>query len=112
MKNRRCPSHKACLDYDNGNCENCVFGEKIIKLHKRIDRLKKQNETLTIQRNVWALTAKAVKADTVKKIQDIIAARFAVSKVHYMRDEGITTTYELTNWQLDQIAKEILEGTK
>lgn len=55
---------------------------------------------------------KQIRADTVKKMQDIIAARFAVSKVHYMRDEGVTTTYELTNWQLDQIAKEILEGTQ
>lgn len=60
MKNRKCPSHKFCVDYDNGNCQNCVFGEKINKFHKRIERLKKQNETLTIQRNAWALTARAI----------------------------------------------------
>lgn len=74
MKNRKCPSHKACLDYDNGNCGNCVFGETVIKLYKRIDRLKKQKETLTIQRNAWALAAAAVKADTVRKMHERLKA--------------------------------------
>lgn len=56
MKNTKCPIRKRCFDY--GNCVNCDLGDTFSKLHKRIDRLKKQNETLTIQRNAWALTAK------------------------------------------------------
>ena len=60
MKNKKCPSKRFCHDYLNGNCDNCATGVEITKLHKRIDRLKKQNETLTIQRNAWALTAKAM----------------------------------------------------
>lgn len=58
MKNKKCPTRKRCFDY--GNCDGCDLGDNITKLHKRIDRLKKQNETLTIQRNAWALTAKAM----------------------------------------------------
>ncbi len=58
MKNRKCPNHKACWDY--GSCEDCELGKEITRLHNRINRLKKQTETLTIQRNAWSLTAKAV----------------------------------------------------
>lgn len=58
MKNRKCPYKKSCWDYKDGNCGECTFGKELTKLHKRIDRLKKQNKTLTIQRNAWALTAK------------------------------------------------------
>jgi hypothetical protein len=47
MKNRKCPLHKNC--WDDGGCENCELGNHITKLHKRIDRLKKQNEALTIK---------------------------------------------------------------
>lgn len=162
MKNRKCPNHKACWDY--GSCESCELGKEITRLYKRIDRLKKQNETLTIKRNAWALAAKAVgedlhatrteltrlqeenerlrnritcqvvvpdekleeikneclerveldikaiQADTVRKMQSIITENYAVSKVHYVEDEAPTITYQLTNWQLDQIAKELLEG--
>ena len=60
MKNRRCPNRLCCFGYECGGCETCGAGNLILKLHKRIDRLKKQNETLTIQRNAWALTAKAL----------------------------------------------------
>ena len=60
MKVKKCPARKNCFDYKDNNCDNCNFGNEFTKLHKRIDRLKKQNETLTIQRNAWALTAKAL----------------------------------------------------
>lgn len=60
MKNTKCPEKKFCINYKGNYCEGCSFGDEITKLHKRIDRLKKQNETLTIQRNAWALTAKAL----------------------------------------------------
>ena len=103
MKNRKCPSRKACLDYDNGNCQNCVFGEKIIKLHKQIDRLKKQNETLTIQRNAWALAAKAVKADTVSELQTRVAVHFGT---YTDKDTvKISDVFKL----IDEIAKEMFD---
>ena len=60
MKNKKCPKRKFCFSYKDNDCDGCDVGEEILKLHKRIDRLKKQNETLTIQRNAWALTAKAM----------------------------------------------------
>ena len=60
MKNKKCPERKFCFSYKDNSCEGCACGDEILKLHKRIDRLKKQNETLTIQRNAWALTAKAM----------------------------------------------------
>lgn len=61
MKNRKCPIRELCFGYSDGDCDGCVVGQKINKLQKRIDRLKKQNEALTIQRNAWFLSAKAVK---------------------------------------------------
>lgn len=105
MKNRKCPSHKACLDYDNGNCENCVFGEKIIKLHKRIDRLKKQNETLTIQRNAWALAAKAVG-------EDLHATRTELTRVQEENERlrnRITCQVVVPDEKLEEIKNECLE---
>ena len=105
MKNRKCPSRKACLDYDNGNCQNCVFGEKIITLHRRIDRLKKQNETLTIQRNAWALAAKAVKEDTVRKMQERLKAD-AVT----IRDHTGKLGVVVGVGNIDDVAREMLEG--
>ena len=60
MKVKKCPVRKTCCDYRDNNCDNCDFGNEFTKLHKRIDHLKKQNETLTIQRNAWALTARAL----------------------------------------------------
>lgn len=56
MKNRKCPNYKACFDY--GDCEGCRVGDEITRLHKRIDRLKKQNEKLTVNMNAYGLTAK------------------------------------------------------
>ena len=65
MKNTKCPEKKTCFGYKDNACEGCDVGDEITKLHKRIDRLKKQNETLTIQRNAWALTAKVVKPEWI-----------------------------------------------
>lgn len=44
MKNMKCPDRKCCWDY--GDCENCDRGNHILKLHRKIDRLKKENEKL------------------------------------------------------------------
>lgn len=100
MKNKKCPERKYCFYYKDNNCDGCSFGDCIIKLNKRIDRLKKQNETLTIQRNACALIAKAVKADTVQKM----AARL---RDLFPCDKKYTTVSRVT---IDQITKEILEG--
>lgn len=46
MKNRRCPYHNHCLDYECGACEVCDMGNHILKLHRKIDRLKTKNKKL------------------------------------------------------------------
>lgn len=43
MKNRKCPLHKHCWDYKDGNCKECEIGKSIDGLHKKIDRLKTEN---------------------------------------------------------------------
>ena len=63
MKNKKCPERKLCFGYKDDGCGDCAFGMEITKLHKRIDRLKKQNEKLTIERNAWALIAKHLTED-------------------------------------------------
>ena len=46
MKNRKCPQKKHCWGYHNGSCEDCGIGECIDKLHRKIDKLSKENEKL------------------------------------------------------------------
>lgn len=46
MKNRKCPAHKCCIDYNCGACETCEIGNYILKLHRKIDRLKKDKEMI------------------------------------------------------------------
>lgn len=50
MKNRRCPAHNCCIDYNCGACETCEIGNHILKLHRKIDRLKKKNEQLEAEK--------------------------------------------------------------
>lgn len=102
MKNRRCPNRNCCIDYECGACEVCDLGNHILKLHKRIDRLKKQNETLTIQRNTWALTAKAVKEDTVRKIKDRL--------INYESYDNGGGNYVVSVCDIRTVAKDMLEG--
>lgn len=109
MKNRKCPNHKACWDY--GSCEDCELRKEITRLHKRINRLKKQNETLTIQCNAWALAVKAIKEDTVRNMRERLKA-----EAHRLNDEFFErgnnwSSYRIGDW-IDQIAKEMLEGEK
>ncbi len=60
----RCPIKELCFDYNLfGSCNDCKINKEINKCHKQIKRLKKQNETLTIQRNAWALAAERVAED-------------------------------------------------
>jgi hypothetical protein len=81
MKVKKCPSRKFCFDYKDNNCDNCEFGKEFTKLHKQIDRLKKQNETLTIQRNAWALTAKAIAREIFTDIE------FDIQQLDFDREE-------------------------
>lgn len=60
MKNKKCPERKFCFGYSGNYCEGCGVGDEILKLHKRIDRLKKQKEKLTINMNAYGLTAKII----------------------------------------------------
>ena len=109
MKNRKCPNHKACWDY--GSCEDCELGKEIARLHKRIDRLKKQNETLTIQRNAWALAAKAVKEDTVRKMQERLKAKVNADIDRcYMLGFSAAGPLSLFLDEIDEIAKEMIEN--
>jgi hypothetical protein len=75
MKVKKCPARKNCFDYKDNNCDNCDFGKEFAKLHKRIDRLKKQNETLTIQRNAWYLTAERVGEDLQKAKAEVVRCK-------------------------------------
>ena len=50
MKNRKCPIHNTCIDYYNcGACETCEISKEILKLHRRIERLKKQNKWISVE---------------------------------------------------------------
>ena len=65
MKNRKCPNHKACWDY--GSCEDCELGKEITRLHKRIDRLKRQNEILAVKKNDWERLSRFYEANEPNK---------------------------------------------
>lgn len=65
MKNGKCPISALCFGYRDGDCDGCVIGQKLDKMQKRIDRLKKQNKTLTIQR-AKALTPTADVVEVVR----------------------------------------------
>ena len=54
--------------------------------------------------------ADKTKADTVKRMRYKIETNYRASTVHYVGHAEPTITYEFTNWELDQMVKEILEG--
>ena len=93
MKVKECPSRKNCFDYKDNNCDNCDFGKEFTKLHKRIDRLKRQNETLTIQRNAWYLTAERVGEDLQKAKAEVenLKVLLEMKDVSY---EGLKELYD------------------
>ena len=97
------------------------------------ERLTEENERLRVQNEKWQTVALkqedimqtiaqekqayydellTIRDDTVREFQAKITADYAVSKVHYVKDEAPIITYQLTNLQLDQIAKEILNKTE
>ena len=46
MKNRSCPNHNCCIDYECGACETCDLGNHILKLKGKIKRLKAEKDAL------------------------------------------------------------------
>lgn len=46
MKNRMCPQRSHCWDYRNDSCDGCAIGDKLDKLHRKIERLEKKNARL------------------------------------------------------------------
>lgn len=95
MKNKKCPDRKFCFNYKGNDCEGCDVGDEILKLHKRIDRLKKQNETLTIQRNAWALTAKALAPEWISVDERLPeeSACYLVNIVNHFGLDFVTFTH-------------------
>ena len=109
MKNRKCPNHKACWDY--GGCETCELGNEITRLHKRIDRLKKQNETLTIQKNDWERLARFYEAHEPnkwisvderlpKEYETVLVYGMGLISSDYLTSRGRWYNHEIiTHWQ-------------
>lgn len=93
MKVKKCTARKHCFGYKDNNCDDCDFGNEFTKLHKRIDRLKKQNETLTIQRNAWYLTAERVGEDLKKAKAEVenLKVLLEMKDVSY---EGLKELYD------------------
>lgn len=116
MKVKKCPARKHCFDYKDNNCDNCDFGNEFTKLHKRIDRLKRQNETLTIQRNAWYLTAERVGEDLQKAKAEVenLKVLLEMKDVDY---EGLKELYDTDTTALIkarqktevEVAREIFE---
>lgn len=46
MKNRSCPAHNHCIDYNCGACETCAIGNLILKLMRKNKRLKDKNDAI------------------------------------------------------------------
>lgn len=93
--------------------ENAKLARSCTELTQRCTDLARICESYVLQYGTATdkeVFLKKERADTVRKMKEIIAANYAVSKVHYVKDEAPTTTYQLTNWQLDKIANELLEG--
>lgn len=88
MKNKKCPERKYCFAYKDGYCENCVFGEEFTKLHKRIDRLKKHNEKLTINMNAYGLTAKNLGEENERLKNQEKQNELLIHTLHDKLDEG------------------------
>lgn len=122
-----------CYFETKGLCEqNCTMdladaALAIIKeLSEENEYLKQQNEIYEVlnkkladacESYAWTygtavskeLFLKKERTDAVKEMQEKITSRYAVSKVHYIGHAEPTITYEFTNWDLDQMVKEILE---
>ena len=104
--------YEIACEVENLRKENENLHASCTELTQKCASLTEENERLSQSlANTKSILANS-KADTVRKMQEIITANYAVSKVHYAKDEAPTITYQLTNWQLDQIAKEMLEGSK
>lgn len=98
MKNRRCPNHKNCIDYECGACETCSLGNEILKLHSRIDKLKKQNKWISVEERLpeksgEVLTYKPNSVDVLpyshkhkafNAFDDLVSANYSIAVTHWM----------------------------
>ena len=94
------------------NAQILQFGEEWEALARKFEadnkKLTKENETLTIQRNAWALAAKAIQADTVRKMESrLIDEVFKVARCQLTCDEPNVTDQEVRAI-IKQIAKEMI----
>ena len=81
----------------------------ITSQEQKIKELTEDNEDLNKTISNLLETIKDIKTDTARKMQEIIATKCAVHKMYYVPNKEPTIIYELTNWELDQIVKEMLE---
>ena len=88
MKNKKCPERKHCFGYKDGYCDGCAIGDEITRLHKRIDRLKKQKEKLTINMNAYGLTAKIIAEENERLRAEEKQSQILIKTLHDKLDEG------------------------
>ena len=50
-RNRHCPLSANCFDYHDRSCDQCVIGQTIYKLHRRIVRLEQKIKDLEEKKN-------------------------------------------------------------
>lgn len=104
MKNRKCPNHKSCWDY--GSCEDCELGKEIARLHKRIDRFKRQNEKW--EETCTELTQCCTKLETIYKIECKRVDTIKADTVRKMRDRLKNALPSIAD-VIDYFANELLE---
>lgn len=96
MKNRKCPQHKHCKDY--GLCETCSIGNEILKLHRQIDRLKKQNKWISVDERLPEKSGEVLiykpnyvdvlpysrKHQAFNAYDDLVSVDYAIAVTHWM----------------------------
>lgn len=99
-----CENYRDIAEYQQKH--NMNRGFELKRLTDENERLKTEKYRLIEEHEAEVY---AVKAHTVKKMQELIAENYAVSEVPYV--EGAQTiTYQLTNWALNTVVKKVLEG--
>ena len=99
MVSKLCPTRKFC--WDKGDCENCGYGIAFEKLNKKIKKLTKKVNRLSLDLLATTKTAESIKADTIREMRELLHAR----KVSY----GNLTFRVVPLDDIDQIVKELLE---
>ena len=103
---------ECCSNGTTANCEHCPY-EKFPSLKDTlalINELTEENEDWKAIAEQYQRQFEEAKADTVRELAERIVANFAKDRVHYVGIETPTTTYALTNWELEALVKDMLEG--